>query len=146
MRPQHTLKEQSLGTSLVVQWLGLCASTGGGMVLTPGQGARFPQAAWFGQNKKVWVTYTGLEKHWRQLPTYAKLLQSCLTLCNPMDHNLPGSSVQWILQARISEWVVISYSRGSFQPRKGIQVSCLSYFGRWVLSTSSTWEAHSHPE
>ena len=31
--------------------------------------------------------------------------QSCLTLCNPMDSNLPGSSVHGILQARILEWV-----------------------------------------
>ena len=94
MRPQDTLKEQSLGTSLVVQWLGLYASTAGGMILIPGQGARFPQAAWFGQNKKVWVTYTGLEKCWRHSHQClcAKLPQLCLTLCNPMDHNLPVDS------------------------------------------------------
>ena len=36
---------------------------------------------------------------------YAKLLQSCLTLCNPMDYSLLGSSVHRILQARILEWV-----------------------------------------
>ena len=36
--------------------------------------------------------------------------KSCLTLCNPMDCNLPGSSVHGILQARIQEWVVISFS------------------------------------
>ena len=34
-------------------------------------------------------------------------LQSCLTLCDAMDHSLPGSSVQGILQARVLEWVVI---------------------------------------
>ena len=39
--------------------------------------------------------------------------QFCLTLCNPMDCSLPGSSVHGILQARILEWVAISYSRGS---------------------------------
>ena len=43
----------------------------------------------------------------------AKLLQLCLTLCSPMDTSPPGSSVHRILQARILEWVVISYSRGS---------------------------------
>ena len=34
--------------------------------------------------------------------------QSCLTLCNPMDCSLPGSSVHEILQARISEWVAVA--------------------------------------
>ena len=38
-------------------------------------------------------------------------------LCNPMDRSLPGSSVHGILQARILEWVAISFSRGSSQPR-----------------------------
>ena len=39
--------------------------------------------------------------------------QSCLTLCNPMDGGLPGSSVHGILQARILECVAISSFRGS---------------------------------
>ena len=43
--------------------------------------------------------------------------QSCLTLCDPMDYSLPGSSVHGILQARILQWVAISFSRGSSQPR-----------------------------
>ena len=59
----------------------------------------------------------------------AKLLQSCLTLCNPMDYSPPVSSVQGILQARILEWVTIPFSRGSSQPRD------------WT-HTSTTWEAH----
>ena len=41
---------------------------------------------------------------------------SCLILCDPMDYSLPGSSVHGIFQARILEWVAISYSRGSAQP------------------------------
>ena len=40
-----------------------------------------------------------------------QLLQSCLTVCNPMDCSLPGSSVHRISQARILEWVAISSSR-----------------------------------
>ena len=40
----------------------------------------------------------------------AKLLQSCLTLCDPIDGLLPGSSVPGILQARTLEWVAISFS------------------------------------
>ena len=47
----------------------------------------------------------------------AKSLQSCLTLCNPKDGNPSGSPVHGILQARILEWVAISFSRGSSQPR-----------------------------
>ena len=39
--------------------------------------------------------------------------QSCLTLCDPMDYSPLGSSVHGILQARILEWVAISFSRGS---------------------------------
>ena len=44
------------------------------------------------------------------LTAAAKLLQSCLTLCNPIDGSLPGSPVAGILQARTLEWVVISFS------------------------------------
>ena len=47
----------------------------------------------------------------------AKSLQSRPTLCDPMDHSLPGSSVHGILQAKILEWVAISSSRGSSRPR-----------------------------
>ena len=47
---------------------------------------------------------------------YAQLLQSCLTLCDPTDCSPPGSSVYGILQARIMEWVAISFSRASSQP------------------------------
>ena len=40
-------------------------------------------------------------------------VKSCLTLCDPVDCSPPGSSVHGILQARILEWVAISFSRGS---------------------------------
>jgi len=40
----------------------------------------------------------------------AKSLQSCLTLCDPIDSSPPGSSVPGVLQARILEWVAISFS------------------------------------
>ena len=49
--------------------------------------------------------------------------QSCLTLCDPVDCSPPGSSVHGILQARILEWVAISFSRGSSRPRDRTQVS-----------------------
>ena len=41
---------------------------------------------------------------------YAKSLQSCPTLCDPIDGSLPGSPVPGILQARTLEWVAISFS------------------------------------
>ena len=48
---------------------------------------------------------------------YVFVSQLCLTLCNPMDCNLSVSSVHRILQGRTLEWVIIPFSRGSFQPR-----------------------------
>ena len=55
------------------------------------------------------------------------------TLCNPMDYSPPGSSVLRILQARILEWVVISFSRGSSWFRDRTQVSCTAgrFFSAW---------------
>ena len=55
----------------------------------------------------------------------AKSLQSCLTLCEPMDHRPSGSmaTVHGILQARILEWVAIPSSRGSSQSRNWIPIS-----------------------
>ena len=41
----------------------------------------------------------------------SEVAQLCLTLCGPVDCSLPGSSVRGILQARILEWVAISFSR-----------------------------------
>ena len=40
----------------------------------------------------------------------AKSLQSCPTLCDPIDGSLPGSAIPGILQARTLEWVAISFS------------------------------------
>ena len=53
----------------------------------------------------------------------SEVTQSCPTLQDPMDCSLPGSSVQGIFQARILEWVAISFSRGSSRPRGRTQVS-----------------------
>ena len=59
--------------------------------------------------------------------------QSSQTLCNPMDCSLPGSSVHGILQARILEWVTISFSRDSFHPRDRTNVFYISFTGRQIL-------------
>ena len=45
--------------------------------------------------------------------TESEVAQSCPTLCDPMDGTPPGSSIHGILQAKILEWVAISFSRGS---------------------------------
>ena len=55
----------------------------------------------------------------------SKVTQSCPTLCDLMDCSLPGSSVHGIFQARVLEWVAISFSRGSFWPRYWTRVSCI---------------------
>ena len=51
--------------------------------------------------------------------------QSCPTLWDPMDYSLPGSSVHEIPQARILEWVAISFSRESSQSRDRTHFSCI---------------------
>ena len=60
--------------------------------------------------------------------------QSCPSLCNPVDCNLPGSSVHGILQARILEWVTIPFSREPSWPRDWTWVSL--YFGVALISSA----------
>ena len=76
------------------------------------------------------------------LEVESEVAQSCPTLCNPMDCSLPGSSIHGILQARVLDWVAISFSRGSSQPRDRTWVSrivgrcfmlLLSHFSRVQL-------------
>ena len=59
----------------------------------------------------------------QETPGEGEVVQSCLTLCGPVDCSLSGSSVHGILQARILEWVATSFSRGSSRPRDQTQVS-----------------------
>ena len=60
------------------------------------------------------------------LGLHAQLLQSCPTLCGPMDCSPPVFSVHVIFQARILEWAAISFSRGSSWPRDWTQVSLIA--------------------
>ena len=55
----------------------------------------------------------------------SEVAHSCPTLCDPVDCSLPGSSVHRILQARILEWVAISFSRRASWPRDWILVSAM---------------------
>ena len=85
------------------------------------------------------MDYKEVEKRKKE----SEVAQSCPTLCNPMDYSPLGSSVHGIFQARILEWVSISFSRGSSWPRDRTQVSCVAgrRFTNWA-----TREAHLHAE
>ena len=63
----------------------------------------------------------------------AKLLQSCPTLCDSVDHSSLGSTVHEILQTWILEWIAMPSSRGSSWPRDWTHVSYISCIGRRVL-------------
>ena len=65
-------------------------------------------------------------------------LNCCVIICDRMDYSLYGSSVHGIFQARILEWVAISYSRGSSWPRDQTHVSRI---GKRILYHWVTWEA-----
>ena len=70
-------------------------------------------------------------------------MEICLHVCSvasvlsnsvqPLDHGPPGSSVHGISQARILEWVAISFSRGSSGPRDQTHLFCIFCIGRWNL-------------
>ena len=99
---------------------------------------------WQGGLERLWLQAGGAE--WvsnrgegrlipRGNPEGRKVLftQSCLTR-DPMDCSPPGSSVHRILQARILEWVVIPFSKGSFHPKDRTWVSCVAvrFFTKWA--------------
>ena len=81
----------------------------------------------------------GLNLHPDPLTTFLVLhgsgvwAQLCPTLCDPMNCSLPGSSVLGIFQARILEWVAISFSRRFSWPRDQNFISCTGFFTRWIL-------------
>ena len=84
----------------------------------------------------------------RRPQSESEVAQSCPTLCNPMDCSLPGSSVHGIFQAIVLEWIAISFSRGSSQPRDRTRVSRIidRRFTVWATSQKGTikqryWEA-----
>ena len=70
--------------------------------------------------------------------------QSCPALCDLLDYSPPGSSVHGIFQARILEWVAISFSRGSSWSRDRTWVSCISGISRQILYHCSSWEVLSY--
>ena len=91
-----------------------------------------PCSLWPGLHSEL---YTGLLLNQKVRPVYPNggglVAKSCVRLFRP---HRPGSSVHGILQARILEWVAISFSRVSSQPRNQTPVSCLAgrLFTNWV--------------
>ena len=83
----------------------------------------FATVWWFLQTKHT-LFFFHLFFSWRKTALQycagfcCEVTQSCLTLCDPMDHSLPGSSVHGIFQARLLEWAAISLLRGIF-PTQG---------------------------
>ena len=81
------------------------------------------------EKENIWSTALGVLQFRKKNAQYtlsekwSEVAQLCLTLCDPMDCSLPGSSVHGILQARILEWVAISFSRVSSQLRDWTEVS-----------------------
>ena len=138
------------GTSLVVQWLGLCASTARDMGSIPGWGTKIPHATWHSlpiakkefskpslliplhdqchniQYQSLFNIFTVAKSNfsWPHNELPRMRAQLCPTLCNPVDDRPLGSSVHRILQARILKWVAISFSRGSSCPRDWTPISC----------------------
>ena len=75
-----------------------------------------------------WTYGTFVYLFLRNVCVYAKLLQSCPTLCDPMHCSPPGSSIYGILQARILQWIAVPSPQGSSPPRDwtcGSYVSCI---------------------
>ena len=88
------------------------------------------------------VNWTYCGDHFAMCSCVCSVTQLCPTLCAPMDcvaHQTP-LSVHGIFQARMLEWVAISFSRGSSRPRGQTYISCI---GRQVLYHWATWEAAS---
>ena len=73
----------------------------------------------------------------------SEIAQSCPTLCDPMDCSLPCSSIHGIFQARVLDWVAISFSKGSSWPRDQTQVSCIigRCFTVWATYLASLYNA-----
>ena len=84
-----------------------------------------PAHCWFPYSlhvKEAFHIFWGVVKNSRICDRIAQL---CPTVCDPMDCSLPGSSVPGIFQAKVLEWVAISFSRGSSWPRDRTQVSLI---------------------
>ena len=87
--------------------------------------------------KSVKLRDTKLTPYW---PVCMLIAQLCQTLCDPMDYNLPGSSIHGILQVRIIEWVAHSLLQGIF-PTHGLNLGLLHCSEGRFLTVWATREA-----
>ena len=88
------------------------------------------------------VIFQGLQQKGHAAAT-VKSLQSCPTLCDPTDSSPPGSSVPGILQARILEWVAISFSK---KGHTAFLFWCYwqRFFKKGILGVHFVWYKHSY--
>ena len=75
---------------------------------------------------------------------WSEVSQSCPTLCDPIDCCLPGSSIHGIFQARVLEWVAISFSTGSSWPKDWTLVSYIPgrHFNLWATREAHIYLCH----
>ena len=95
--------------------------------------------------RQLWLGYAVAINGPENLESESEVAQLCPTVCNPMDCSLLGSSVHGFFQARILEWVSISFSRRSSQYRDWTQVSHIvdRHFTIWA-TREVTWHAAIH--
>ena len=84
------------------------------MICTVGIIAASKRVMIFNKNQEL---YNSNQSTLKEKESERVVIQSCPVLCDPLDCRLPGSSAHGILQASILEWVAISFSGGSSQPR-----------------------------
>jgi len=144
---QYWAKARSGVVSLLEDWplwtrfswyLGMILSSSAAKLIRAGLLAfEFLQANRKSHSTKQWASPRLLNS----ASVSAKLLQSCLTLCDCMDSSPPGSSVHGILLVRILEWVAMPSSRGSSCPQDRTWVFMSPALVGGFFTTNSIWEA-----
>ena len=125
--------------AIILEWVALPSSSGSSQsrdqthISCNGKQVLYP-ASHLGNPRLCIILHNGGMDTTCVVKRKSEVSQPCLTLCDPMDYSLPGSSVHGIHQARVLEWVAISFSRGSSQPRDRTWVSLTAgrHFTIWA--------------
>ena len=96
------------------------------------------RAAVHGASKSQTQVSNWTELNWTEMHAIHSVMSNSL---QPKDCSLQVSSVHGMFQARILEWVAISYSKGSSQCKEWTCISCVSCVGKQILHHCATWEA-----